>query len=824
MKRPRGVLRVLLALQVVVGVLVTVAPAAPAAVVTRTLTLSKTSLGGGAATITSQPSGISCGDACSSQTASFAAKTPITLTAVVADGHSVRSWTGCTPTPGNVKECKLTLSGNTSVSVTLAKVQDLAVAVTSDSGTGSISGPGIACGGLGTTCAATAEYGSTVTLTASPDAGAMLGTWTGDAATCGNAGTCAVTMNGTRTVGATFVPLRYSLGVTASNVGGGGSGSVTSSVADVVQETCTGACSTSYAPDTVVSLAASPSEGSRFVRWTGDAAGCGTTATCSVTMSGARAVTAEFVKRWSLTATSQATGDFDGTVACTVGSTPVSCSGTFDHGTTVQIAATPDAGAALGGWSGDTTCAVTSTTCSVAMTADRTVTATFREIAYLVTVTRTSLGGGNGTITMTLPDDSTRTCGLGCPSIAEWVSPGGTVDLSVEVATGSEFTGWSGAGSGTCTATALTCSVTVGDAPISFAAAFEAPQRLLVAKAGTGTGAVTGTGIDCGADCEEWFDYGTSGIVLTATPSADNASRVTAWSIKTCGTATTCTVPSMTSARTVTVTFSLPTVSLTLRKTSVDSGTGSVSSSPAGISCSSTCTKPVTANFALSGGNVLLTASPTTSSSYFVRWEGDCASIDAQGRCVVDPLLNDGDPLTVTAVFGKTVLRLSKSLQNGATGGVSSTPKGISCGTSCASASYPFTPGTSVTLTPTAGTGSVFVRWAGCDSVTGSSCAVLMSEAKSVTAVFGKGPLVTVALSGQGYVYSSGSSLIDCGAVCATTVPSGSSLVLVATASFGWEFVGWTGPCTVDPLSPSVCTVTPTSNMTVTATFRQLSP
>ena len=46
------------------------------------------------------------------------------------------------------------------------------------------------------------------------------------------------------------------------------------------------------------------------------------------------------------------------------------------------------------------------------------------------------------------------------------------------------------------------------------------PQLLTVQKSGTGTGTVTATGIDCGSDCTEAYNNGSS-VVLTANPSAD---------------------------------------------------------------------------------------------------------------------------------------------------------------------------------------------------------------------------------------------------------------------------------------------------------------
>ena len=57
----------------------------------------------------------------------------------------------------------------------------------------------------------------------------------------------------------------------------------------------------------------------------------------------------------------------------------------------------------------------------------------------------------------------------------------------------------------------------------------------------------------------------------------------------------------------------------------------------------------------------------------------------------------------------------------------------ISCPATCSN-SYPR--GTAVTLTATPRFGSVFLRWVGCDAVSGSNCTVSMVAAKSVTAVF----------------------------------------------------------------------------------------
>jgi hypothetical protein len=80
-----------------------------------------------------------------------------------------------------------------------------------------------------------------------------------------------------------------------------------------------------------------------------------------------------------------------------------------------------------------------------------------------------------------------------------------------------------------------------------------------------------------------------------------------------------------------------------------------------------------------------------------------------------------------TATQGLTVAASG----NGA-GTVSSSPAGISCGSTC---SHVYATGTSVTLTATAASGSVFSGWSGACSGTGN-CIVTMSQARSVNATF----------------------------------------------------------------------------------------
>ena len=106
-----------------------------------------------------------------------------------------------------------------------------------------------------------------------------------------------------------------------------------------------------------------------------------------------------------------------------------------------------------------------------------------------------------------------------------------------------------------------TCTATFNLQAVTF--------TLTVAKLGTGSGTVTATGINCGADCSEVLPSGN--VQLTATASA--GSIFSGWSGGGCsGTALTCTV-NLTANTTVTATFSpQPVQTFTLTVTKVRHG------------------------------------------------------------------------------------------------------------------------------------------------------------------------------------------------------------------------------------------------------------
>jgi Divergent InlB B-repeat domain len=146
-------------------------------------------------------------------------------------------------------------------------------------------------------------------------------------------------------------------------------------------------------------------------------------------------------------------------------------------------------------------------------------------------------------------------------------------------------------------------------------------------------------------------------------------------------------------------------------------GSGTVTSSPTGISCPSTCS----ASYAPST-QVTLTATPANGYG-FSGWGGACSGV---GNCVVT--MNTAQ--SVTATFAQTQYTLNVSVAGNGT--VTSSPSGISCPSVC---TMNYSSGTPVTLTATPAGGATFNGWGGACTGNGS-CMVTMNSIESVTAMF----------------------------------------------------------------------------------------
>ncbi|MFV1984902.1 MAG: hypothetical protein ACC657_15250, partial [Thiohalomonadales bacterium] len=268
-------------------------------------------------------------------------------------------------------------------------------------------------------------------------------------------------------------------------------------------------------------------------------------------------------------------------------------------------------------------------------------------------------GNGNGTVSL---DPKAIVCTTTC---AGRYNENTLVTLVPVASDGSVFTGWTETSNAACTIGVVTMNSGVICNAIFDLLANTTVYDLSITMAGTGVGIVTSdpTGINCGAVCTRAF-AADSVITLIPTPAA--GSTFVSWTGTGCETE----IVTMTAAVNCTATFNLsPEVDLTV--TLDGTGSGSVTSSPAGIDCGANCVAPFTVD-----SLVTLTATPAEDNS-FVAWSGDpdCS----------DGIVTMATAMTCTATFdvvpGAILYDLTVTLAGTGSGRVSSNPSGIDCGT-----------------------------------------------------------------------------------------------------------------------------------------------
>lgn len=194
------------------------------------------------------------------------------------------------------------------------------------------------------TCAGSFDEGKQVTLSAAPAAGYAFSGWSG---ACSGKGACAVTMDGHKSVTATFAAVQKSLAVAIS-----GSGAVKSSPAGL---NCTGGnCESSFDQNAQVTLSAVPASGYAFLGWSG---ACSGTGACVLTMDGDKSVSAKFISSSTPQYKLRVSKPQKGTVTSSpaginCGGSGKSCKASFYQGTEVTLTAVPKDGYYLKRWVG----------------------------------------------------------------------------------------------------------------------------------------------------------------------------------------------------------------------------------------------------------------------------------------------------------------------------------------------------------------------------------------------------------------------------------------------------------------------------------------
>jgi len=274
--------------------------------------------------------------------ATYLANESIQVTATAGIGYSFTGWSGDITGSDNPKT--ITINANITAAATFKQIPyTLTVTVV---GTG--------CSVTKNPSQATYTYGSSVQLIPVAATGWQFSGWSGDLS--GSANPATITMNGNKSVTATFIlipPTQYTL--TVSVVGTG--------------------CSVTKSPDqatytfgTNVQLTAVPVSGWAFSGWSGDLSGSDNTSI--ITMDGNKAVTATFIlipaNQYTLTVTVVGTG-------CSVTKNPSQV--TYPSGSTVQLTPVAATGWQFSGWSGDLSGSANPAT--ITINGNKVVTATF---------------------------------------------------------------------------------------------------------------------------------------------------------------------------------------------------------------------------------------------------------------------------------------------------------------------------------------------------------------------------------------------------------------------------------------------------------------
>jgi hypothetical protein len=313
----------------------------------------------------------------------YPAGTSVTLTATPDPDSAFTGWSG--DLAGATNPESILMDDDKSVTAAFATLFDVTVS-SSGPGTVELSPPG-----------GTYPAGTIVTVTATPDAGAVFDGFSGDLT--GTTSPQQLTVNSDRSVGASFTQ-HYTLSSAAA-----GPGSVTLDPPGGV-----------YAVGTTVTVTATPDPDSAFLGWSG--AATGSTNPESILMDADKAVTGSFATLYDVALSSTGPGS--------LALDPPG--GTYPAGTIVTVSATPDAGAGFEGFGGDL--AGTLSPQQLTVDGDKSVSGTFSLLLGL-----TATPSGPGSVTLDPPG------GL--------YLPGTSVTVSAVPDAAAAFTGWGGDLTGT---------------------------------------------------------------------------------------------------------------------------------------------------------------------------------------------------------------------------------------------------------------------------------------------------------------------------------------------------------------------------------------
>jgi hypothetical protein len=219
--------------------------------------LAVTKFGDGTGTVSSEPSGISCGATC---LASFESGTNVTLIATPAAGSRFKGWgDACS---GTSTTCTITMNAQRLAIAYFEPTSYTLQVTTVGKGTVTSKPKGISCG---SDCIEGYPVGGTITLEAAPAPGWSFDRWSGDCILIG--APCTLKMDGPRNVLAVFKEILFSVHVSMRGDGDGRVTSVIPGIDCTSEDFRTGSpdCKHIFEGRTSVDLRFASARGSKFV-------------------------------------------------------------------------------------------------------------------------------------------------------------------------------------------------------------------------------------------------------------------------------------------------------------------------------------------------------------------------------------------------------------------------------------------------------------------------------------------------------------------------------------------------------------------------------